>query len=233
MLNQTNNEPREAFELLGEFHPLVEQLGQADGLVSLGAVSRSLRLPRVNSLPALRAFLKAYHAQIILSVELPAICRACYLASRSRVRELITLDHELARQPLLQVFATASQRIGRGQLERLRPLRDERVVQRYLQAVREGRAHAWHTLVYGLTLALYSLPVRQGLMSYASRTLRGFIQAAARPLQLKNGEGQELLRKLCVDLPQQLESLVAAEGGKTQVNGRRLDHGWCPIDPDS
>ena len=47
------------------------------------------------------------------------------------------------------------------------PLRDERVVQRYLAAVESGEAHGWHTLVYGLTLVVYSLPLRQGLLGYA------------------------------------------------------------------
>ena len=46
-----------------------------------------------------------------------------------------------------------------------RPLRDQRLVQRYLTAVEQGEAQGWHTLVYGLTLAVYSLPLRQGTCS--------------------------------------------------------------------
>ncbi len=124
---------------------------------------------------------------------------------------MIALDQTLAGQPIWQPFAVASRRVGRSQLEQLQPLRDERVVRRYLQAVRQGQAHAWHTLVYGLTLALYSLPVRQGLMTYARHTLHGFIQAASRSLQLRNGEPRQLLDKLSADLPQELEAIVAAE----------------------
>ena len=61
-------------------------------------------------------------------------------------------------------------------------MRDQRVVQRYLQAVEGGQANGWHTLVYGLTLAVYSLPLRQGLLGYAHQTTRGFIYSAARML---------------------------------------------------
>ena len=43
-------------------------------------------------------------------------------------------------------------------------------------------ANAWHTLVYGVTLALYSIPLRQGLLGYGYQTMRGFIYfRATRP----------------------------------------------------
>jgi len=208
MLRSTRTAPREAVELLGELHPLIGQLGSADGLVTLGAVSASLRLPQVNSRAALGTFLRAYRAQMLLPLELPAISRAFHHARRNETRELIALDQELARQPLLRDFASASRRVGRWQLQRLAPLRDERVARRYLQAVREGRAAAWHTVVYGLTLAIYSLPLCQGLISYARHTVRGFVQTAARPLRLRNGQCRELIEELCADLPAQLEPIL-------------------------
>ncbi len=61
---------------------------------------------------------------------------------------------------------------------------------RYLAAVESGEAHGWHTLVYGLTLAVYSLPLRQGLLGYAQQTTRGFIQAAARSLELSETDSR-------------------------------------------
>ena len=188
------------------------QLGSADGLVTLSAVSASLRLPRVESLSSLERFLEAYRAKLLLAVELPSICRACHHAARNEVRELIALDQALARKRVLKPFASASRRVGRSQLEKLRPLRDQRVVQRYLHAVEDDRAHAWHTLVFGLTLALYSLPVRQGLLTYARQTLAAFIRAAARPLRLTKAECLELLERLCADLPGQLEGVVSGNG---------------------
>ncbi len=204
-LSQSQTAPRDAAELLGELHPLVAQLGSADGLVTLGAVSASLRLPRVESLPSLRTFLEAYRSKILLRIELPAICQACYHAARNELRELVTLDQTLARKRALKPCAAASRRVGQSQLKKLRPLRDERMVQRYLQAVEDGQAHAWHMLVFGLTLALYSLPVRQGLLTYARQTLGGFIRAAARPLGLTKSECLGLLERLCAELPKQLE----------------------------
>jgi urease accessory protein UreF len=215
MSPQAQTARRDATELPGELHPLMAQLGSADGLVTLSAASASLRSPRVDSLPSLRTFLEAYRAKILLRVELPAICQACHHAARHEVRELVALDQSLARKRALKPFAAASRRVGRSQLEELRPLRDERVVQRYLQAVEEGRAHAWHTLVFGLTLALYSLPMRQGLLTYAHQTLGGFIRAAARPLGLTKAECLELLERLCADLPRQLEKIVA--GGENLI----------------
>jgi urease accessory protein UreF len=124
------------------------------------------------------------------------------------VRELVALDREIATEPVLQHFASASRRVGRCQLQKLRPLRDERVVQRYLQAVEAGAAHGWHTLVYGLTLAVYSLPLRQGLLGYALHTTRGFIHGAARPLRLSTQQNQDLLDGLSSALPGAVDVLL-------------------------
>jgi urease accessory protein UreF len=208
MLSQTQPSARAGAELLGELHPFIAQLGSADGLVTLGTVATFLQLPPIENVTALAQFLEAYRARILLAVELPAIGLAWQHGSRNEVRELIAVDQALAQNPALQPFAAASRRVGRSQLEKLRPLRDQRVVQRYLRAVEGGQAHAWHTLVFGLTLALYSLPLRQGLATYARQTIGGFIRAAARPLRLTRAECQELLERMCANLPRELEAIV-------------------------
>jgi len=210
-VNATHSAAPVAIELLGECHPLLEQLGSADGLLTLSGVATALRLPKVDNPAALGRFLQAYQAKVLLPLELPAIYRAHHHASRNQYRELLALDLEIAGRSHQNSFAAASRRVGRSQLQRLRPLRDERVVQRYLQAVEQEQAQAWHTLVYGLTLAVYSLPVRQGLLSYARQTLQGFIRAAARPLQLSASECGQALSGLCAELPGQLEAIVARE----------------------
>jgi len=187
-------------EWLGDAHPLVAQLGTADGLASLHALAESLATRPITNLAALREFLQAYHARILLPQELPAIQTAFTHASRNEVRELIAFDQQLANEPALRDFADASQRVGRTQLQKLRPLRDERMVQRYLAAVEGGQAHGWHTLVYGMTLVLYSLPLRQGLLGYAQQTTRGFIHAAARGLQLKESACRALFEEVCEEI---------------------------------
>ena len=109
---------------------------------------------------------------------MPVITRARAHAARGHLRELIALDRELEIKPIWPIFASASRRVGRAQLERLQPLRDERTVRRYLAAVQAGEATGWHTVVYGLTLAVYSLPLRHGLLAYARQTLAGLALAA-------------------------------------------------------
>jgi urease accessory protein UreF len=187
-------------EWLGDAHPLVAQLGTAEGLASMHALGNSLTVKPITSLAALRGFLQAYHEKILLPHELPAIQTAFNHSSRNEVRELIAFDQELANEPMLRDFARASHRVGRDQLQRLRPLRDERMVQRYLTAVESGQAHGWHTLVYGMTLVLYSLPSRQGLLGYAHQTTRGFIHAAALGLELKEMECRALFDELCGEI---------------------------------
>jgi urease accessory protein UreF len=210
MFQQTKHAPFEALELLGDAHPLLEQLGSAEGLVTLDGAAESLRVQRVDSVPTLRAFLRDYHGKVLRPVELPVIQRAFSHASRGELRELIELDHEVSREPVLRSFAGASRRVGRAQLQRLRPLRDQRVVQRYLAAVDEGRAHGWHTLVYGVTLAVYSLPLRQGLFGYAQQTTGGFIRSAAGSFKFSEKTSHDLFQELCASLPAAIEPLLSS-----------------------
>ena len=211
MVKQTQLALSDAAEWLGDWHPLAEQLGSTDGLVTLGSVSASLRLVPVHDVPSLRNFLSNYHSRILLPLELPAIQSAHGHATRHEVRELVALDQGMAGQPIFSEFAAASQRVGQSQLRKLRPLRDQRTVQRYLHAVESGEAHGWHTLVYGLTLAVYALPLRQGLLGYAHQTTRGFIYSAARMLSLSEHQCRALFDSLCAGLPEAVEALVVQE----------------------
>ncbi len=211
MVLQTQLALSDAAEWLGDWHPLAEQLGSTAGLVTLGSVTASLRLVPVHNVPSLRHFIRSYQSQILLPCELPAIQFAHGHATRHEVRELVALDRSLVAQPLLSEFAAASRRVGQSQLRKLRPLRDQRVVQRYLHAVESGEAHGWHTLVYGLTLSVYSLPLRQGLLGYAHQTTRGFIYSAARMLRLSESQCRALFDGLCADLPEAVEALLCGE----------------------
>ena len=208
MLRQTN---LETTELLGDWHPLVQQLGSTEGLVALSTASHSLQLNHVDSVPTLLRFLEAYQSQILIPHELPAIQRAYRHASRNETRELIACDQLIATEPILKPFAGASRRVGQAQLKRLRPLRDHRLLQRYLRAVEAGSAHGWHTLVYGVTLSVYSLPVLQGLISYEKQTLLGFIHAVSRTLRLSENQCRGLLEELSPALPRSMEPILGGE----------------------
>jgi urease accessory protein UreF len=216
MLRQTN---QESTELLGEWHPLADQLGSTEGLIALSTASHSLRLNHVDSLPSLLRFLEAYQSQILIPYELPAIQRAFRHASRNETRELIAFDQELALEPALRYFASASRRVGQAQLKRLRPLRDHRLLQRYLRAVDAGLCHSWHTLVYGVTLSVYSLPVLQGLNSYEKQTLLGFMHAVSRSLRLSENDCRDLLDELSPCFPRPTEPILGDdENPRTKIS---------------
>ncbi len=208
MVRQTQLALSDATEWLGDWHPLAEQLGSADGLLTLSCVSSLLRLAPVQDFSSLRSFLKRYQAKILLPLELPVIELAHARASVNHLRELIALDRQLARRPLLAGLAAARRRGGQSPRQKLRPLRDERLLQRYLHAVEAGHAHGWHTLVYGITLAIYSLPLRQGLLGYAQQTTRGFIYSAARSLHLSEHQCRDLFDELCATFPPAVEKLL-------------------------
>jgi hypothetical protein len=97
-----------------------------------------------------------------------------------------------------------------------RPLRDERTAQRYLAAVQSGQAHGWHTMVYGVTLAVYSLPLRQGLLHYAQETLSALASAAGRAGNVAEAELAEILTPLLARIPQAVEARAPAGRGLDQ-----------------
>lgn len=199
----------EPTEWLGDWHPLAEQLGSANGLVALTDISTSMQVPAVHDLASLQHFLRSYQKQLLLPIELPAIQRAFDHTCRHEVRELAEFDRQLAGEPALKPFAKASRRVGQTELLKLRPLRDERIVRRYLEAVERKEANAWHTVIYGMTLALYSMPLRQGLLGYGYQTTRGFIYSAAKGLKLSEKDCRALLEQLCASLPEAVEGLIA------------------------
>ncbi len=208
MLRHTNPETT---DLLGDWHPLVQQLGSAEGLITLSTASHSLQLSNVDSVQSLMCFLETYQSQILIPYELPAIQRAYRHASRNETRELVAFDQQQATESALKIFAGASRRVGQAQLKRLRPLRDHRLLQRYLRAVDDRLANGWHTLVYGLTLSVYSLPVLQGLVSYEKQTLLGFMHAVSRSLRLSENDCRNLLEQLSPSLPNATEPILSEE----------------------
>jgi urease accessory protein UreF len=203
--------PAAALEILGDAHPLVRQIGGPAALDPLAAGKPSVLSARVETMAGLRKFLHSYVWDLLIPHELPVIYQSYLHTSRGHVVELLALDERLAAEPLLQPFAVASELSGRTQLLRLRPLKDQRLIQKYLQAVESGKAHAWHTILYGLVLATYSLPLRQGLSHYGQRTLQSFLDTAARNLPLSSAEQEGLFAEFSAAIPPAVDDLITTD----------------------
>ena len=199
--------------LYGDAAPMFEQLGSPAGLAALTGGPFGLGLDRVSNLAELRCFLEGYRRQVLAPIEWPSTVEAFEHAARGEVRELIALDRQIEETQGKMPFAEASQRAGRIQLKRLRPLHDHRVVQRYLKALESGDASGWHTIVYGLMLSLYSIPLRQGLLHYAIQTQGSFIQSAGRRFIISDEDRSALLDHINIELRPSLESVVRARTG--------------------
>lgn len=204
----------------GDPRALVARLGRP-GLRAVRAVLAGLAEAHVTDTASLRSFLVEYQARVLGPVELTAIQRARWHADRNEVRELLRLDRQLGEDARLSRFAAASRAVGRAQLRRLLPLHDVRLVRRYWEGVGAGRASAWHPLVYGVLLSVYSIPMRQGLLHYGGRTLGGFLDAAATPLRLSSGDCSSLAAELDRGLPALVErSLLPCEPSRDCVCAR-------------
>ena len=215
-IEQEKSESLSATEILGELTALTAQLGAPD-VAELTQVSPEGELCKIRNLPELRRFLKDLVTHSVVARELPVILRAFQHAQRGESRELIALDAGLQSTATAHALSSASQRVGRSQLRKLRPLRDERTVQRYLAAVERGEASAWHTIVYGLVLALFSMPLRQGLLHYASQTLNGFVQSAAGRLGLTTAACEELVDECARELSTAIDGILRMESPELKL----------------
>lgn len=198
-----------ASDFSGDFRSLLAQLGSPAGRLDSVVPSELAGDAPILDVAGLREFLRQYRERLLGPVELPAIHRAFGHASRREARELVAYDREISSEAMPTSFASASRRAGQLQLQRLRPLRDERMVQRYLAAVDGGTAQGWHTLAYGLTLAVYSLPLRQGLLGYAEETMRSFVRSGAVELRISQSESRELFEEAFGGVAATVEKLVA------------------------
>ena len=197
--------------------PLTEQLGSAEELTTLSPTACPHYLTKIHSLPSLRDFLFAYSEKTLGPHELPSIYTAYQCAMQNFSRELLALDQQVAADFSTQDFQLASHHVGKRQLNRMRALKDVRTVQRYRDAVNEGKAHGWHTLVYGLVLATYSIPLRQGLLHYGRQTLGGFIHSAARSLDLPDSACLELQIEMNSALRPLIEETLSLNGASIKL----------------
>ena len=185
--------PESSEELAGDLAPFSSALGSPEALASLAALADLVQTPRPESLPAVRAFLDRYRERLLAQVELPAVREAHRFAAESDVAGLLALDRSLRGQfgPAGSAFAAASRHVGRTQLRRLRPLRD-RTLQRYLRAVEADEASGWHVVVFGILLATFSLPLRQGLAHYAEKTQHSLLDSATSGLRISATDHAQL-----------------------------------------
>jgi urease accessory protein UreF len=189
-----NLAPASSEALAGDIAPFAQALGESEILASLTALAKLVDAPTPQSASAVESFLARYRDRLLARVELPAIREAYELAADGKARELIELDRRLASQFGRSAFTEASRFAGRLQLRRLRPLRNA-TLQRYLHAVESGEASGWHLVVFGLLLALFSLPLRQGLAHYAVKTQLGLLESASRSVAVTAPERARLRRE--------------------------------------
>jgi hypothetical protein len=152
--------------------------------------------------------LAGYRDDFLVALEWPMILAAFGHVNRGELKELVALDGQLGREPRWQPWAAASARIGQSRLRSLRPLKDHRIIQRYQDAVEAGRARAWHPLVYGATLAVYTLPLRQALLQYAWIALRRRASVGVSCAHPMSPTRDQLVQASFTGLPSALDALL-------------------------
>ena len=172
------------------------------------ANSQPFDIEAVSDLRGLRLFLDRYERDILRPIELPAVLSAYWFANRGQFLELLELDAELSANASLMPFAEASLSVGREQLRLLKPMYDQRMVQRFRKCVVAGEARGWNPIVFGIFLSIHSVPVREGLVQFGTQLWSGLVTGAREGCHLPAGECTELLGEYLDRLPGWIE-----EGG--------------------
>jgi urease accessory protein UreF len=204
----------EAIRWLGDWHPLVRQIAPGEGVVQPSPLGSTQVPQAVTCYASLHAFLKGYKESVLIPFELPAVRQACEHTLRNEMNELLALDRALSNEDWLKPYEQDSRAAGHLHLARLKPLRDQRGIRRYITAVEAGEGNGWHLLVAGAALGLYSLPLRQGLMDYALHTFWNVVGRAASPIGLEPDEAFALVNELSADLPAHILSMFPDAGLK-------------------
>jgi urease accessory protein UreF len=193
---------------LGEPGPLLAHIGAFEPFSPPLELDPRFCLDKIAGPAELEAFLCAYAEEALKAVEFPLIARAYACAVRNQARELIELDRQAATLLEPSIFAAASREIGRKRLIMLRPLRDQRVARRYLEALDTGNAQGWHPLVFGLFMAIYSLPPRQGLLRYGELALTSLADSIGQAKHFPSASSNAAAAALAT-LPEGIEKAVA------------------------
>jgi urease accessory protein UreF len=175
---------------LGDLAGLTEQIGGDGAKVSVGDAidGGPFQLSGVVDLKSLRKFLVEYRNRLMVPIELPTIIQASLMVERGEFRELMDLDQSLSRKPEMKIFSESSRWIGQCHARTMRGMKDHRTVWRYCDAIRTKTAFGWHPVVYGVVLAAFSIPVRQGIVNYCEQVINGFADSAAARLDLGGKE---------------------------------------------
>ncbi|MDP6084369.1 MAG: urease accessory UreF family protein [Verrucomicrobiota bacterium] len=181
--------------------------------------SQPFDIEAVSDLRGLRLFLDRYEREILRPIELPAVLAAYWFANRGQFRELLELDAELSANVSLMPFAQASLSVGREHLRLLKPMYDQRMVQRFRKCVVAGEARGWNPIVFGMFLSIHSVPVREGLVQFGAKLWSGLVNGARKNCHLREGECTELLGEYLDRLPGWIEEVVTRSTGEA---GARL-----------
>ena len=178
------------------------------------ANSQPFDIEAVSDLRGLRLFLDRYERDILRPIELPAVLSAYWFANRGQFRELLELDARLSANASLMPFAEASLSVGREHLRLLKPMYDQRMVQRFRKCVVAGEARGWNPIVCGIFLSIHSVPVREGLVQFGTQLWSGLVNGAREGCHLPDGECTELLGEYLDRLPGWIEEVVTHSMGE-------------------
>lgn len=154
---------------------------------------------------SLAVLLEALLHDTVARIELPVIRWAYECSVRNDAKGLAELDRFLSSLPVPDALRAASRKVGRQQLRNFAPIKGHKFLRKYSAEVDDGNASGAQPIVYGMYLFLFSIPLREGLLSYAYQTVNGFAAAAARSAHIELRSLESTVAAACADLPKLVE----------------------------
>lgn len=165
----------------------------------------------IRDIRTLRRFLSTWLEQSIARSDFPIIRWAYESASRNDANALIALDQLASTAPLPPPMRAASIRTGQQRLQTFASLKGHTCVRKYQSAVAAGQAQGHNAVVQGIHLFLFSIPIREGLLSYGYQLLSAFVDAAATSLQLESRQIRPFVEELASSLPRHVETSLTVK----------------------
>ena len=71
-----------------------------------------------------------------------------------------------------------------------------------------GEATGWHVIVFGILLAVFSLPLRDGLVHFATRTQASLVESASTAIAVTRPERDRLREESEAPLPAAIQQVL-------------------------
>jgi len=185
------NETNPAFPWLARLLQVTDSAFPTGGYAHSYGFEQVVEMGIVRDAESMTHYLRQHLWPMLVYFELPAIRFARQAALKGDLNDLIELDGCVDASKTARELREASRATGRRRLHAFCETGLSPILTAFVRAVEQGRAHAHHTVVYGLGLA--GLPQQVVLASWAFQSLSSVCLSSPKLLRIGQDAAQRVL----------------------------------------